>query len=302
VPGDEGFETARLPWNRSVDQRVCAVVELEDAADAAAVVRCARLAGLSLATQPSGHGASTELDGAILVRTAQLRGLEIRPDERLARIEAGVQWGQVLAASSKHALTGLAGSSPVVNATGFCLGGGLSWFGRRYGYAANNVRALDVVDADGARSRVTADSDPDLFWALRGGGGDFALVTAIEFGLFPAPQLYGGRVLWQAARAEEVLSAFRDITADAPEELSLWFQHLQFPPFPELPHRCEACPRWRSTPPTSATQSRDGLCCTGWSRYPASFSTPAERFPWTHSGASAPSRPSPDRRRGAARC
>ncbi|MEU7893225.1 FAD-binding oxidoreductase [Nonomuraea sp. NPDC049152] len=235
TPGDEGSETARLPWARSMNQRVRAVVEVEDATDAAAVIRSARLAGLSVAPQPSGHGASAELDGTILIHTARLRGLEIRPDERLARVEAGVQWGEVLAASSKHALAGLAASSPAVSATGYSLGGGLSWFSRRYGYAANRVRALDVVDAEGARNRVTADADADLFWALRGGGGDFALVTAIEFDLFPAPQLYGGRVLWPVARAEEVLSAFRDISAAAPQELTVWFVLLRFPPLPELP-------------------------------------------------------------------
>ncbi len=235
VPGDDGFETARLPWNRSVDQRVRAVVDVEDAADAAAVVSYAKLAGLSVAAQPSGHGASAALDGVILVRTGRMRDVEIRPEDRLARVEAGVQWGEVLTASGKHGLTGLAGSSLVVSVTGYSLGGGLSWFGRRYGYAANSIRAFDVVDADGARSRVTADSDPDLFWALRGGGGDFALVTAMDFDLYPAAELYGGRILWPAAQAEQVLSAFREITADAPEELSLWFALMQFPPLPQLP-------------------------------------------------------------------
>ncbi|WP_248963971.1 FAD-binding oxidoreductase [Sphaerisporangium perillae] len=232
VRGDEGFDIARAPWDGAIDQRVIAVVEAEDAADAAAVVGCARLAGVAVATQPEGHAPSA-FEDAILLRTGRLRGVEIRPEQRVARVEAGVRWGEVLTASGKHDLTGLAGSTAVVSATGFTLGGGLSWFGRRYGIAANSVRSLDVVDAEGARARVTADSDPELFWALR--GGDFALVTAMEFDLHPAPELYGGRILWPAAQAEQVLSAFRGTTAEAPDELSVWFTLLQFPPFPELP-------------------------------------------------------------------
>ncbi|WP_214106579.1 FAD-binding oxidoreductase [Acrocarpospora catenulata] len=234
VSGDSGFDQARLPWDSAVEQRVSAVVEVADAADAAALVGYARGAGLGLATQPLGHAPAT-FDDAILVRTKRLSGIEIDPRERTARIGSGVLWGDVLAASSKHGLTGLAGSTGYVSTTGFTLGGGLSWFGRKYGFAANNVRWFDIVDADGVPQRVTADSDPELFWALRGGGGDFALVTGMEFNLFPTPELYGGRILWPAAKAQEVMAAFREITATAPEELTLWFQLIQFPPFPELP-------------------------------------------------------------------
>ncbi|MDP9867569.1 FAD-binding oxidoreductase [Streptosporangium brasiliense] len=235
VAGDEGFEQAGRPWNLAVEQPVRAVVEAEDADDVAAVVGYARLAGLAVAAQPSGHGASGSADGVILLRTGRLGDLEVRPAERVARVGAGVQWGQVLAAAGPHGLTGLAGSSPVVSVTGYTLGGGLSWFGRRHGFAADSVRAFEVVDAEGRRARVSAGSDPELFWALRGGGGDFALVTAVEFELYPAPRLYGGRVMWPAERAAEVLEAFREITADAPEELSVWFDLLSFPPLPFLP-------------------------------------------------------------------
>ncbi|MEW9550058.1 FAD-binding oxidoreductase [Nonomuraea sp. NPDC050783] len=234
-PGDDGFEQAALPWNRAVRQRVAAVVEAEDAADVAAVVRRAAAAGLRVTTQPSGHGAATGLDGEVLLRTSRMRAVEVRPAERVARVEAGASWGELLAAAAKHGLTGLAGSSPIVSVTGYSLGGGLSWFGRAWGLGGNAVRALEVVDAEGVASRVTADSDPELFWALRGGGGDFAVVTALELELFPAPRLYGGRVMWPAARAAEVMAAFREITATAPEELTVWFTLVQFPPFPEVP-------------------------------------------------------------------
>ncbi|RGA01603.1 FAD-binding oxidoreductase [Microbispora triticiradicis] len=235
VPGDETFETARLPWNRAVDQRVRAVVEIEDAADAAVVVRHAALAGLAVAAQPGGHGATTDLDGTILVRTGRLRGVEVDPERRVARVEAGVQWGELLTATGKHGLTGLPGSSPVVSVVGYTLGGGLSWFARRYGWAADSVRAFETIGADGVPARVTADSDADLFWALRGGGGDFALVTAVELDLHPAPRLYGGRMLWPADRAPELLAAFREVTAGAPAELTVWFTMVRFPPVPQVP-------------------------------------------------------------------
>ncbi|RSN10710.1 FAD-linked oxidase [Nonomuraea sp. WAC 01424] len=230
LPGDDGFDAARRPWNLSVDQPVRAVVEAADADDVAAVIGYARRHGLAVTAQPGGHGASGDTEGAILLRTGRLGGVEI--EDGVARVGAGVKWGEVLAAASPLGLTGLAGSSPVVSVTGYTLGGGLSWFSRKYGFAANSVRAFDAVDAEGGRIRVTAERDPELFWALRGGGGDFAIVTALEFDLHPAPFLYGGRIIWPADRAAQVMAAFREVTESAPEELTVWFQLLTPPGAP----------------------------------------------------------------------
>lgn len=234
LPGDESFEEATRPWNLAVRQPVRAVVTAEDADDVAAVVRHARLHGLTVTAQASGHGASGDVDGVILLRTGRLGEIEIRPGERTARVGAGVLWGELQAAASEYGLTGLPGSSPVVPVVGYTLGGGLGWFSRKYGFAADAVRSFDVVDADGVRSTVTAESDAELFWALRGGGGDYALVTAMEFDLHPIPALYGGRLLWPAERAPEVLAAFREITTDAPDELTVWLDLLQFPGAPAM--------------------------------------------------------------------
>jgi FAD/FMN-containing dehydrogenase len=222
LPGEDGFDQAAKAWNLAVEQPVAAVVEAEDAADVAALVGYARRSGLAVTAQPSGHGASGDVDGVILLRTARLDEVEVWPRERLARVGAGVKWAAVQAAAGAHGLTGLAGSSPVVSVVGYTLGGGLSWFSRKYGWASEGVRAFDIVDADGVQARVTAESDAELFWALRGGGGDFALVTAIEFDLYPAPGLYGGRVVWPASRAGEVL------------ELSVWLSRFQFPGAPPM--------------------------------------------------------------------
>ncbi|MFC4113129.1 FAD-binding oxidoreductase [Nonomuraea zeae] len=234
LPGDDGFDQARRPWNLAVEQSVPAVVEAADAADVATLVRYARPRGLKVSAQPSGHGATGDLDGAILLRTGRLDQVSVDASARTARVGAGVRWGQVQRAAAGHGLTGLPGSSPEVSVTGYTLGGGLSWFSRAYGWAADSVTAFEVVRADGERARVTTGSDPDLFWALRGGGGDFALVTALEFGLHPAPALYGGRLLWTADRAAEVLDAYRQITDTAPDRLTLWFDLLNFPAAPPM--------------------------------------------------------------------
>ncbi|MEV0198177.1 FAD-binding oxidoreductase [Nonomuraea sp. NPDC050691] len=234
VPGDEGFDQARTPWHLGVDQPVRAVVEAADASDVAATVSYARSHGLSVTAQACGHGASGDTEGAILLRTNRLDEVEI--SGRVARVGAGVKWGELLAAAGPLGLTGLAGSSPVVSVTGYTLGGGLSWFSRAHGMASASVRAAEVVGPDGVPARVTAESDPELFWALRGSGGDFAVVTALEFDLHPAPSLYGGRMTWPIARAAEVLEAFREVVADAPEELTVWYDLLQIPGGPGFVH------------------------------------------------------------------
>lgn len=235
MPGEDGFEYASTPWNLSVRQQVSAVVEVADAADAAALVRFAAAAELPLSTRATGHSPSAAADGTVLVTTRALDGIEVDAAARVAKVQAGVAWQPVLERAAAHGLAGACGSSAVVGVTGYTLGGGVGWFARSRGYASDAVRALEVVTADGDQRRVTADSDPDLFWALRGGGGDFALVTGLEFELFDAPELFGGRVLWPAERTEAVIAAFHQATAEAEEGLSLWLTFIQFPPFPELP-------------------------------------------------------------------
>jgi hypothetical protein len=229
LPGDPDFDQARRPWNLAVDQPAAAVVEAADADDVAALVRYAGSRGFGIAIQPNGHGASGHTDGLILLRTGRLDTLHIDPQARRARIGAGVPSGKVQAAAAPHGLTGLPGSSPVVSVTGVALGGGLSWFGRKHGWVADSVTAFEVVDANGEQRHVTAGSDPDLFWALRGGGGDFAIVTALELTLHPAPRLHGGRVIWAGEHAPAVLAAYRELTTDAPDGRTAWLDLVNFP-------------------------------------------------------------------------
>jgi uncharacterized protein YbjT (DUF2867 family) len=246
VPGTAGWEQTRMGWMLSVDQRPSAVVTVKDDEDVVAAVSWAAANGFTVSAQPVGHGATTAVNGTVVLRTRALQEISIDVAGRTARVGAGVKWGELLAAVSGTGLTGLAGSTPDTSVVGYTLGGGLSWFGRAYGLAAHSVTAVEMVvpqplggrevpPARGHLRRVTAASDPDLFWAIRGGGGDFGIVTAMEFDLHPAPHVYGGRLLWPAAMARPVLQAFSTVTAGAPDELTLWAQLLRFPPLSEVP-------------------------------------------------------------------
>jgi FAD/FMN-containing dehydrogenase len=232
LPGDAGFDQARRPWSLSVDQMARAVVEVADVDDAAALIRYARDEGVTLAAQPIGHGASRAANGAILVRTRRLDEIRVDPASVSARVGAGVSWAPVQAAAAPFGLLALAGSAPDVGVTGYTLGGGLSWFSRKYGWAADSIIAYDGLTADGERFRATPTSEPDLFWALRGGGGDYAIVTALEFTLQRAPALFGGSMQWPIHQTPAVLSTFRAVTATAPDELTVWLNRTRFPESP----------------------------------------------------------------------
>jgi hypothetical protein len=235
VPGDAGWDAARLPWIVNIDQQPRAVVTVDSAADVVAVVQFARANGLTVAAQPGGHGGTRALDDTILLRTRGLGGIEVDVDSATARVGAGVKWGELMTALDGTGLVGLAGSTPDTTVVGLSVGGGLSWFGRAYGLAADSLIALEVVDANGELTRVTAESDPDLFWAIRGGGGDFGIITAAEVALHPAATIYGGRLMWPIEHAADVLRAFQKVTASAPDELTVWFHLLRFPPLPDIP-------------------------------------------------------------------
>ncbi|MCW2548727.1 MAG: FAD/FMN-containing dehydrogenase [Mycobacterium sp.] len=235
LPSDPSWEADRHGWTVSVDQRPVAVVMVTDAQDVVTATRFAISHGFAVSAQPVGHGATTAIDGTILLRTRGLQEISVDAAARVARVGSGVKWGELLEVSGEYGLTGLAGSSPDPSVVGFSVCGGLSWFGRKYGLAAHSILAVELVDANGELRRVTEKSDPQLFWAVRGGGGDFGVVTAMEIELFPAPHVYGGRLLWPIEMALPVLRAFRDITKTAPDELTLWAHLIQFPPIPDVP-------------------------------------------------------------------
>jgi FAD/FMN-containing dehydrogenase len=237
LPHEPNWNEARRAWNLAVDQRPAAVALPESAEDVAAVVRWARARGLRIAPQGTGHaaGAMGSLAHTVLVKTERMRGVEIDPERRVARVEAGVVWEEVSKAAAEHGLAALAGSSSDVGVVGYTLGGGISWLGRRYGLAANNVVAVELVNADGEHVRVDADHEPELFWALRGGGGSFGIVTALEFSLFPVSEVYAGILFFPLERGREVLRAWRRWVEDVPDEVTSVGRFLQFPPVPAIP-------------------------------------------------------------------
>ena len=237
TPDDEGFDAARQAWNLAVDQRPAAVAYANDADDVAAAVRMAAERGLRVAVQGTGHAAAPmgDLAGTLLLKTTNMTGLEVDPGARRARVEAGVLWGDVAVAAGEHGLVALHGSSPDVGVVGYSLGGGLSWLARRHGLACNSVVAAELVTADGELRRVGPDEEPDLFWALRGGGGAFGAVTALEFELVPLTEVYAGWLVWEADAGGEVVHAFREWSRGAPREITTSLRFLHLPPFPEVP-------------------------------------------------------------------
>jgi FAD binding domain/Berberine and berberine like len=236
APRASGWDAARRAWNLAADQRPAAVAQVESTEDIISAVRLARRHGQVVSVQATGHGATgTVGPDTIMIDTSALRGVEIDPDRRIARVQPGALWGDVVAPAGEAGLAALAGSSAGVGVVGYSLGGGLGWLARRYGLAANSITAVELVNAAGELLRVDADSDPELFWALRGGGGNFGAVTALEFALYPVSELFAGALVWPIEHAHRVLYGYRDWVGTTPEELTGTAMLLQLPPTPDLP-------------------------------------------------------------------
>jgi FAD/FMN-containing dehydrogenase len=237
APDHPEWDLARRAWNLAVDQRPALVALPADAGDVMAIMDYAIRGGLKVAPQGTGHNASAiaSLEGTILVSTQRMRGVEIDAEAQTARVQAGTLWLEVTEAATPHGLFPLSGSSPDVGVVGYTLGGGLSWLARKHGLAANHVTAIELVTPDGRLVRATPDDHADLFWALRGGGGNFGVVTAMEFRLFPYGEVYAGMMLWDYERHAELLRTWRDWTRTAPEDVTTSFRIMHLPPMPELP-------------------------------------------------------------------
>ncbi len=238
IPEHEVFDRARRAWNLAVDHRPAAVVVAESVDDVVATIQLAQEHGLRVAVQGTGHGAAAHgsLEDAILLRTDRLRAIQVDPERRIARLEAGVTWMEATEAAAQYRLALLAGSAPDVGVVGYTLGGGLSWLGRRHGLAVNSVHAIELVTADGRVLRADEDHESDLFWALRGGGGNFGVVTAIELRALPITDVYAGLLWWPIDRGEEVLHCWRQLTErELPDELTTVGRFLQLPELPEVP-------------------------------------------------------------------
>ncbi|GAA3248342.1 FAD-binding oxidoreductase [Pseudonocardia petroleophila] len=222
-------------FNTTHTPRPALVVGATSAEDVAAAVRWAAEHGFRVAVQSTGHGLSSDLAGTVLVSTRRMSAVAVDPAARTARVGAGVRWREVIDAAAPFGLASLSGSSSGVGVVGYTLGGGLGPLARRHGFAADHVRSVQLVTADGAIRRVDADGDPDLFWALRGGSGNFGIVTELEFDLVPVTTLYGGGIFFPGEAAADVLHAYRTWVGTLPEETTTSVALLRLPPLPELP-------------------------------------------------------------------
>ncbi|MEV1157128.1 FAD-binding oxidoreductase [Micromonospora chokoriensis] len=234
LPGDERYDVECASYNLAIPQRPALVVGATNAADVQTAVRFAADQGLPVAVLATGHSALPSA-GALLITTRRMDTVVVDVAARTVRIEAGVRWQQVVDAAAEHGLAPLSGAAPTVGVVGYTLGGGLSPIGRTFGFAADHVHLIDVVTADGELRTVTATDEPELFWALRGGKGNFGVVTAMEFALFPVSRIYGGGLFFPGERAADVLKAWGRWTAGVPDELTSSVALLRLPPVPEVP-------------------------------------------------------------------
>ena len=233
VTSADGTDTAG--FQLAAPHRPAVVVGVTTVADVVAAVRYATANDLPVGVQATGHGRSVAIDGGVLVDTSRMAQVRIDAQARSARAEAGAKWGDVVAAAAKDGLAPLNGSAPTVGVVGYTLGGGLGLLARQYGYAADHVRAIELVTADGEARRVTATDEPDLFWALRGAGANFGVVTAIDMDLVPLERIYGGTLFFDAGQLPAVLDAYRNWTLGVPEELTSSLITLPIPDIPQIP-------------------------------------------------------------------
>jgi FAD/FMN-containing dehydrogenase len=245
LPDSPHYDSARRAWNLHADQEPAAVCVATCAEHVQAAMAYARAHGLRVAAQTTGHLAQLlpALDRTLLLRLALHDGdVAVDPVARIALVKAGARWGDVVDAVAPHGLAVMHGSSPSVGVTGYLLGGGLSFYGRAHGLAVNHVRAFEVVTPDGALRRVDAVNGAELFWALRGGGGGYGIVTAVELGLLPYAEVTGGALFFAADDGAAILRAWRDWTRTAPDSVTTTFRLLCLPPLPEVPEPLRGVP------------------------------------------------------------
>lgn len=238
TPEDPGWDEARRPWSLAVDQQPAAIALPTSAQDVMAAMWFARERGLRVAAQGTGHNAKPlgSLSDTMLIKTERMRRVGVEPERMTAWAEAGARWQEVTEAASRHGLAGLAGTAPDVGVVGYTLGGGVGWLSRKYGLSASNVTTIEAVTADGRLVRADAKHESDLFWALRGGGGGLAVVTAIELRLFPVATVCAGLLWWSIEDADRVLRAWRELTRrKPPDEFSTTARLMRFPDAPPVP-------------------------------------------------------------------
>ncbi len=240
TPGDDAYDAARAVYNGMIDKRPAAVARCRDAADVTAAIAFARTHGLELAVRGGGHHAAGfgTWDDALVVDLSPMRSVTVDPEHRTVRVDGGATWGDVDHATVAFGMATPSGFLASTGVAGLALGGGIGYLSRRFGLTVDNLLSADVALADGRCVTASATSHPDLFWALRGGGGNFGVVTSFTFRCHPVGEggtVIGGPVLYDIADAPEVMRWYRELLPALPEELSGWLALITIPPAPPFP-------------------------------------------------------------------
>jgi len=245
-PGDEGYDTARRVYNAMIDRYPALVVRCASIGDVREAIQFARKQQLEVAIRGGGHSAGGygTCDGGVVIDLSGMRGIHVDPVERTARVEGGCTWGEVDRATGGFGLATPGGLISTTGVGGLTLGGGLGHLTRRYGLTIDNLLEVEMVLADGSLVKASSAQNADLFWAVRGGGGNFGVVTSFLFQLHPVSTVYAGPMLWHLDQSVEAMSFYRDFISNAPEEISGFFAFMVVPPaqpFPEHLHLKNMC-------------------------------------------------------------
>jgi FAD/FMN-containing dehydrogenase len=223
LPRAAGYDEARTIWNRMIDRRPALIARCAGADDVVTAVRFGREHDLLTSVRGGGHNVTGHAvcEGGLMIDLSPMKSAQVDPEKRIIRVEPGLTWKELDTATQRHGLATTGGIVSTTGIAGLTLGGGHGWLMRRHGLACDNVSAVEIVTADGRRLRASAEEHPDLFWGVRGGGGNFGVVSAFEFRLHPLATILGGFLLYPLTRAREVLDAYRDCTLTAPDELTV---------------------------------------------------------------------------------
>ena len=237
-PGEEGYDEARRVWNGAVDRRPGLIARCAGADDVAAAVRFANHHDLEVSVRGGGHSIAglSVCEGGLMIDLAHMKAIQVDPQARTASAAGGVLWGELDRATQAHGLATTGGVISHTGIGGLTLGGGLGHLMRKHGLTVDNLRSVDLVTAEGELRHVTAQSDPDLFWGLRGGGGNFGIATRFEYQLHPVgPMVLGGPILWPLDDAAQVMATVREVAPNAPDELGISVAIVPAPPAPFVP-------------------------------------------------------------------
>jgi FAD/FMN-containing dehydrogenase len=238
TPADAGYDEARTVWNATIDRRPAMIVRCAGTADVIATVGFARDNGLVLSIRGGAHNiaGSAVCDDGVMLDMSAMKSVRVDPEAKRAYVEPGATLGDFDSEAQAFGLATPLGINSTTGVAGLTLGGGFGWISRKFGVTVDNLVAAEIVTADGKWNRVSAEQNPDLFWAIRGGGGNFGAVTLFEYNLHPVgPQIYGGLVVYPLEQAKDVLPKYRDFVAAMPDDLTVWAVMRLAPPLPFLP-------------------------------------------------------------------